>query len=292
MSQWLKEPLLHFLLLGGLIFVLYGMVSQQPGEQEIFISTGQQDTLINTFSRTWQRPPTAEEFKGLLDDHVREEIAYREAIAMGLDDNDVIIRRRLRQKLELLAEDVAALEVPADDQLQAFLQQHQDDYLVDARYSLRQLYFSPDRREDARADAEAALAGLQANGASNGAGLPGDPIALPGTMNDIRSGEIARLFGTGFADQLEQAATGSWQGPLESGFGQHLVFISNRQPQQVPQLEQVRDEVQRDWFSQRRREAVDGLYQRLAERYRIEIEAPAAGADEPGSAPGTGTGVP
>ena len=98
MSKWLKEPLLHFLVLGGLIFLIYGMVSQQRSEQEIFISAGQQETLINTFTRTWQRPPTAVEFKGLLDDYVREEIAYREGTAMGLDDNDVIIRRRLRQR--------------------------------------------------------------------------------------------------------------------------------------------------------------------------------------------------
>lgn len=287
MSKWLKEPLLHFLLLGALIFAVYGLLSDQRSEDEILISAGQQDNLINTFTRTWQRPPTPEEFKGLLDDYVREEIAYREASLMGLDDNDVIVRRRLRQKLELLAEDVASLGSPSDAELQAFLDEHPEDYLIEPRLSLQQIYFSPDRRTDPSADAEALLAELQAASEQPDTSALGDSIALPRRLDDARLGEIARLFGAVFADQLETAESGQWLGPVESGFGQHLVFIDEKVSGQSPSLEQVRQEVQRDWFSQRRREAVDTLYRRLAENYQIEIEAPAEIAD--GS--NTGAGV-
>ncbi|HET6564168.1 MAG TPA: peptidylprolyl isomerase [Xanthomonadales bacterium] len=274
MSKWLKEPLLHFLVLGGLIFVFYGLVSERRSEQEIFISAGQQDNLINTFTRTWQRPPTPVEFKGLLDDYVREQIAYREAMAMGLDEDDVIIRRRLRQKLELLAEDVASLSLPSDAELQAFLEAHPEDYRIEPRYSLQQVYFSGDRREDPAKDAQALLAELQSAGQPPDYSNLGDPISLPAKIEGVNQREIARMFGNNFSEQLEKVAPGAWAGPLESGFGVHLVFVSEFEPGKNPELDEVRDAVQRDWFSLRRREAVDGMYARLVESYSIEVEAP------------------
>ena len=122
MSRWLKEPLIHFLILGGLIFLAYDWLASKGSEPgEIFISRGQQENLLNTFSRTWQRPPTPQEYQGLLQDYIRQEIAYRESQAMSLDQDDIVIRRRLRQKLELLAEDIASLAVPSGDELQTHL---------------------------------------------------------------------------------------------------------------------------------------------------------------------------
>jgi hypothetical protein len=277
MSKWLKEPLLHFLLLGALIFLVYGWLSDERSADEIFISTGQQDTLINTFARSWQRPPTPAEFKGLLDDFVREEIAYREAKSLGLDDNDVIIRRRLRQKLELLAEDIAGLSVPSDAELQAFLDDNQNDYLIEPRYSLQQIYFSTDRREDAAGDAEALLAELQSASKPLDYSQLGDSIALPEMLENTRLSEITRVFGGDFSAELEQVESGQWAGPVQSGFGLHLILVTGQVPAQKPGLDQVRDAVQRDWFSVRRQEAVDGLYQRLAGNYTIEIEPPETG---------------
>ena len=147
MKRWLKEPLIHFLLLGALIFVAYQQLAGGgPSSDEIFISRGQQENLLNTFSRTWQRPPTPQEFQGLLKDYIRQEIAYRESKSMGLEQDDIVIRRRLRQKLELLAEDVASLVPPTDEQLQTYLDQHGEDFMVEPRLTLRQVYFSQDRR--------------------------------------------------------------------------------------------------------------------------------------------------
>jgi hypothetical protein len=283
MSKWLKEPLIHFLLLGALIFIVYDQFAgpgRAPGE--IYISRGQQENLLNTFSRTWQRPPSPAEFQGLLQDYVRQEIAYRESQAMGLDQDDIVIRRRLRQKLELLAEDVAALAAPTDEDLQTYLDQHPADFLVEPRLTLRQVYFSRDRRgAAAEQDALQLLQRIASDGPAGDFETFGDPLPLPSELRDMRESEIARLFGGVFTDGLQGLATGRWTGPVESGFGLHLVFIEQRQAGRVPELDEVRQAVRREWSSQRRREAVDGLYERLAENYTIEIEplvdSPAAG---------------
>jgi hypothetical protein len=274
MSKWFKEPLLHFLILGGLIFYLYSLVAVQGGAaDEIVVSRGQQENLINTFSLTWQRPPTQQEFEGLLDDYVRQEIAYREGQALGMDQDDIIIRRRLRQKLELLAEDVASLAVPTDGQLQEFLDENQEEFQLETRLSLHHIYFSPDRRgEVAEQDAVELLQRIGTDGPDGDLEQFGDPIPLPFQLDDAREGEIARLFGGIFTDELRGVEAGRWAGPVRSGFGWHLVFITSRVDGRVPELAEVRDAVQREWFAQRRREAVDGLYERLAENYTITVE--------------------
>jgi hypothetical protein len=273
-SRWLKEPLFHFLILGGLIFLAYGRLSG-PGSEpdEIYISRGQQENLLNTFGRTWQRPPTPEEFQGLLRDYIRQEIAYRESQSMGLDHDDIVIRRRLRQKLELLAEDVAALLAPTEQQLQDYLDQNPEDFRFEPRLSLKHIYFSRDRRGPAaEQDAADMLQLIRNEGPEGRMEQFGDPLPLPHSIRDLREGEIARMFGTVFTDGLVGIEPGRWAGPVESGFGLHLVFIENRVEGRAPELGEVRDAVQREWLSERRREAVDALYERLAARYTIEIE--------------------
>lgn len=274
MSRWLREPLLHFLLLGGLIFLVYDRLAG-PGSapDEIYISRGQQENLLNTFGRTWQRAPTPEEFRGLLQDYVRQEIAYREGQAMGLDEDDIVIRRRLRQKLELLAEDVASLAAPTEQQLQDYLDAHADDFLIEPRLTLRQVYFSRDRRgERAESDALQLLQRIATDGPEGGFEDLGDPLPLPSRLDDLRESEIARMFGRVFVQQIQGLQTGRWLGPVESGFGLHLVFIESREAGRVPSLEESRAAVQREWLAERRKQAVDSLYERLAEKYTVEVE--------------------
>ena len=275
MGRWLKEPLIHFLLLGVLIFVVYDqMAGDGRAADEIFISKGQQENLLNTFSRTWQRPPTPQEFQGLLKDYIRQEIAYRESKQMGLEDNDIVIRRRLRQKLELLAEDVASLAAPSDKELQAYLDTHSEEFMVEPRLTLRQVYFSRDRRgAAAEQDALTLLQRITTDGPEGAFETFGDPLPLPAELQNLREGEIARLFGSVFTDGLKGIETGRWSGPVESGFGIHLVFIEERVEGRAPGLDEVRGAVQREWLSKRRVEAVDSLYERLAENYTIEIES-------------------
>ncbi len=274
MSRWFKEPLIHFLLLGGLIFLFYNSVAGKGSAvDEIFISRGQQENLLNTFTRTWQRPPTPQEFQGLLQDYIRQEIAYRESRNMGLDQDDIVIRRRLRQKLELLVEEVASLAPPSDEQLQVYLDDHAQEFMIDPHLSLRQIYFSTDRRgANADKDAMELLGRISTAGPEGRFEDFGDPIPLPANIQDMREGEIARLFGTVFTDELKGLEAGKWSGPIASGFGIHLVFIEERVEGRVPELVEVRDAVQREWTSQRSKKSVDGLYERLAQNYTIEVE--------------------
>ena len=284
MGRWLKEPLLHFLVLGALIFLVYqGMAGPGPSRDQIFISKGQQENLLNTFTRTWQRAPTPDEFQGLLRDYIRQEIAYRESTSMGLDQDDIVIRQRLRQKLELLTEDIASLAAPTDADLQQYLENHADDFLIEPRLSLRQIYFSRDRRGDgAERDARDLLLRIDTVAVETDPHSLGDPLPLPAEMTGLRESEVSRYFGEVFTDGLAGLEPGRWGGPVESGFGLHLVIIDERVPAWAPELEEVRESVQREWSSQRRQEAVDGLYDRLAENYTIEIE-PLVAAPESGN---------
>lgn len=275
MTRLIKEPLVHFLILGALVFAWYNLTadqSNQPGE--IYVSKGQQENLINTFQRTWQRPPSPQEFKGLLDDYVRQEIAYREGLELGMDQGDIIIRRRLRQKMELLAEDVASLAAPTEQQLQEYLDANAGDFQLEPVISVRHIYFSRDRRGDsAEADAVELLQRIRTDGPEGNFEEFGDPLPLPYGFDAMRESEIARLLGRVFTDGLTGLETGQWEGPVESGFGLHLVFISERVDGRVPELVEVREAVEREWFNQRRRDTIDGLYERLAEKYQIEIES-------------------
>jgi hypothetical protein len=284
MSKWLKEPLIHFLLLGALIFVAHDQwAGKGRAPDEIFISRGQQENLLNTFGRTWQRPPTAEEFQGLLQDYVRQEIADREGRALGLDRDDIVIRRRLQQKLELLAEDVASLAPPSEQDLQDFLNAHPDGFMIEPRLTLRQVYFSRDRRgAGAGQDALDLLQRISRDGPEAEFEQFGDPLPLPARMEDLRESEVARLFGGEFTDALQGLEPGRWTGPVESGFGLHLVFIETREAGRIPELAEVRDAVQREWSSQRRRAAIDSLFERLAGNYTIEIEPLPDPQAEPG----------
>jgi hypothetical protein len=275
MIHWLKEPLLHFLLLGALIFGFYIKLNPAgPSENEIIVTRGQQEHLVTVFSRTWNRPPTPQEFQGLVNDWIREEIAYRQGLEMGLDTNDTIIRRRLRQKLELLAEDIISLAPPTQDELEAYRAAHEADYTLEPRYTLRQVYFSPDRRgpEAARDDADQALVMLETGGNLVDPDQMGDPISLPQRVVAERASELDATFGRVFTAALKNIRPGEWAGPIPSGYGIHLVYIEDMQPGRPLTLEEAERDVRRDWEKARQSESIDRLYDRLAEQYDITIE--------------------
>jgi len=276
MRRWLSEPLLHFLALGALIFLVYGLVNEDaPGEDEIVVTRGQQAHLVTTFTRTWQRPPTPSEFQGLMQDWIRQEIAYREGQSMGLDRDDTVIRRRLRQKLELLAEDVVSLREPTDEELQAYLEENQEAYTREPRYTLRQVYFSPDRRgDDAVRDAEQALVLLAEDGPLVDPEAMGDPLPLPHRLADERLSAVARQFGADFAEALASLRPDAWEGPVRSGYGLHLVKVEARDAGRPLTLQEARDAVARDLANERRQSAIEQLYDRLAEKYTITVERP------------------
>jgi parvulin-like peptidyl-prolyl isomerase len=242
------------------------------------------------FARVWHRPPTGAELKGLVDDHVKEEIATREAMAMGLDRDDTIIRRRLRQKLEFLVEDAAEQAPPTEAELQAWLDAHPQAFPGETRLALRQVYVSPARRgSSARADAERLLARLRAAGAGAKIDALGDATILPSELPKGPLSEVTRVFGSDFAAWVEAVAPGEWAGPLESPYGLHLVLVSEREAAARPPLAAVRPLVERELLAERRTSQLQALYDRLLEKYTVSIELPKEGEGPPAAAaPGGG----
>lgn len=281
--SWLREPLLHFLAIGALLFAIFGWQGG-TGSNRIVVTPGEVESMVATFSRTWQRQPTEQELKNLLDDRIRDEMAVREAVALGLDRDDTVIRRRLRQKLEFIVEgDVDATPV-TDAELQTYLDRHPDRYRLEPILTLRQVYLSPQRRGAALdADGQALLARLTLAGASAEIGNAGDPLLMPAELPGASRSDIARQFGDVFADATAKLQVGKWTGPIPSGFGVHVVFVRERVDSRAPRLDEVRADVERDLRADRQRERLDALYVDLLSRYRITIEG-ASGARSNNSA--------
>jgi len=279
LRKLIREPLFHFLLLGAMIFLLAGRVrSGSVGSgDKIVVTQSQIESMVVGFSRTWMRPPSQEELQGLVDDFVREEVLYREAKAMGLDQDDVIVRRRMRQKFEFLAEDLAARTGPPTDQeLEAYLRQHADKYSEERSFSFDHIFLSREKRgASAGAEATAMLARLNGKGAIDIEKL-GDAFLLPSRFDKTSAGETARLFGEKFAEDLTKAPLRTWAGPIESSYGIHLVRINARIPEGAPPLAKVRESVLRDLLSDRRKQELDTQYEKLRARYTVVVEPPEA----------------
>jgi len=281
MSRWLREPLLHFVLLGALIFAGYALVSRDDGNRadEIVVTQPQLAMLATTFAGTWQRPPTADEMDGLIRDYLREEVAAREAVALGLDKDDTVIRRRLRQKLEFISEDMTSRAEPTEHELQDYLAAHEDVFRTERRFTFTQVYLDPERRGDRLPrDADALLARLRADPGLDALTL-GDSLLLGSRFDALPASEVAREFGEDFAARLATLAIGSWQGPVASGYGVHLVRIVRRDDGEVPSLAQSREAVKREWSNAQRTAANEAFYRGLLARYSVKIERPRATAD-------------
>jgi hypothetical protein len=288
-ARWWREPLVQFLAIGGLLFGAFQWWSGgSPGASRIVITPGQLDALVAGFARTWHRPPTDQELKGLVDEHLREEVATREAVAMGLDRDDAVIRRRLRQKLEFLVEDALDVVPPTDAELQAWLDAHPEPFRREPRVAFRQVYLSPDRRKGSlEADARRLLEQLSKAGPEARIDALGDSVMLEDEVPRSTRSDVARLFGEGFADAILEVEPGRWAGPIRSGYGLHVVLVREREEGPLPTLAEVRPQVEREVAVDRRRRRIDAMYARLLERYRVVLErrgTPGSGeAASPGS---------
>ncbi len=247
--------------------------SGEPGK--IVVTQGQLASMREGFTRTWQRPPTRTEREGLTRDRVREEVYYREALALGLDRDDSIIRRRLRQKMEFVTDDIVAQAQPTDDELHAYLQAHPDKFRVEQQFTFRQLYLNPEKHgEHLARDTAQLLAKLSQAGGDTGFAAMGDPFMLENTFTAVPAGEVTKQFGDTFTAKLGEMSPGQWQGPVESGFGVHVVFLAERTPGRLPPLKDVRESVSGEWDSARRLEANEKIYREMLKRYTVTIENP------------------
>jgi hypothetical protein len=268
----LREPLLHFLLIGAALFAAYGWLN--PGEERqhrIAVTQPQVDAMAAQFQATWQRPPTAEELRGLVDAWVRDEMLYREGEALGLQRDDPVIKRRVRQKYEVISEEALASQPPSDADLQAYLTAHAEAFRQAGRVSFEQvLVVATGSGGDAQAALDNARDALARGAEPARVGLT---TMLPRQEDDTALDMVARDFGDEFAKQLESLPLNEWSGPVQSGFGLHFVRLSARSPGGVPPLADIRPAVVREWESARRREALDAQLQSLRNRYQVVMEA-------------------
>ncbi|PDT04498.1 hypothetical protein CO666_09690 [Rhizobium chutanense] len=274
----MSEPLVHFLLLALAIFVGYRVLGAGLGDKpgNIVVTAPKIEQMATVFTKSRQRPPTAEELKALIDDYVKEEVLVRGALALGLDRDDTVVRRRLRQKMEFL--DAAAAEVltPTDADLQAYLQVNAAMFEIDPMLAFQQVFFNPQRHGDATArDAGSALEALQADPAANLAFL-GDPTLLPPDLPLASKTSIGQTFGAEFTEELDKTPLDRWTGPIASGFGLHLIRVSKRVPGRVPALEEVRSAVAREWTNTKREELEGQRFAELFKHYTVSIEFPAS----------------
>jgi peptidyl-prolyl cis-trans isomerase C len=274
LTQALREPLVHFLLAGLAIFLIYGSFggAVDSSERRIAVTEEQVKRLASQWAQTWQRAPSADELDGLIRDYIKEEIYYREALRLGLDKDDMIVRRRMRSKMEFLATSEAENMTPSDAELQAWLDKRPGKYAAEPVYSLDQVYISTSGGEEAAiARAKALLKQLQGGAKFD---TMGDPLSLPRTLDSASQFEINRQFGEQFALALKSLPTHAWSGPVASGFGLHLVRIRAVTSSKQTKLADVRKSVENDWREATRVKREAQAYQALLDGYKIDIEKP------------------
>lgn len=284
MKNLLREPLVHFLLIGALLFGLYSLTqSGRPAtasSREIRLSLDEIAQLNLLFQSQWRRPPTPPELQRMVENKVQQEILYREALAMGLDRDDEIVKRRMAQKMQFLAEDIAAAREPTTAELRDWFEKNSTKFAQPPRLSFRHLYFSPDRRgAGARDDAQEALARLAGQPVdAKIAGSLADPFMSQDYYRDRTPDYLAKEFGPPFALAVAKLAPGSWQGPIESGFGWHLVFVDTVIPGRVPTFDEVEADVRTAWLGEQKALAWEKSYKEMRANYTVLLPAPPASA--------------
>ena len=275
----LREPLVQFLLVGMALFGGWRLV--QPADaargpaNRIVITEDDLKQMSAVWVSQGRPPPTLQQLQGLIDIKVREEVLYREALALGLDKDDTIVKRQLARKMDFLAEDLSKLEEPQPGELRAWYGQNQARFALPQRVSFRHLYFSPDHRgARARADAAAALAQLADKPIDAVPPLAGDPFMFHGFYGDRSIEVVAKEFGPPFARALAGVAPGAWSGPIESGYGWHLVFVDAMTPQRIPDFDEVEAEVRAAWVEDQREQTRTRLYRAMRARYEVVLPGP------------------
>lgn len=277
MKSFFRAPLLHFIVLGFILFVfdvgLGGKSENDPGQ--IHLQKGDIERIKARWKRTFGRDPTIDEIRVSIDEYVREEILYRTAKDMGLDENDSIVRRRLVQKIEFLSEDMLIASVPSDAELLTWYDKNIESYKEPARFTFLQVYFSSEKRgKNVVADVKSFLSDMEDYvGLSQGvqAGV-GDPSLLSGDYEALSVAEVAAEFGSDFSLSLSQLPIGQWSGPVQSEFGIHAVYIVDRSASYFPEFVELRERLETDFIRDQRKRANREFYQELRAGYEISFD--------------------
>ncbi len=272
---WLREPLLHFLVIGLAMFLLDAALNHGASPErsyKIALTVEDLRQLQDTFAAQWRRAPSVDEMRGLEEARIHEEVLYREALMLGLDRDDIIVKRRLAQKIQFLAQDVADAHQPTIGELKAWYVSNSARFALPSRFSFRQLYFSPDRRgRRAHDEAMKALAriGTEPEQSKAAAGMADPFMFLLDYYADRTPEELEKDFGLQFASAVPKLRPGSWQGPVQSGYGWHLVFVDNVIPGRTPVFEEVEAEVKAAWLGDRKQQALQRAYRAMRAKYTI-----------------------
>lgn len=276
LSKLIREPLVHFVLVGAAVFGLYALWGgdDQDERDRIVVTEGRVQQLEQVFERTWQRKPTPEELRGLIDTYIKEEVYYREAVKLGLDRDDTVIRRRMRQKLEFLTEPGDELLQPDSAALQAYLDANKAAFRIEPKIAFTQVFLDPDKSAEAPPmRARKALEVLKSSGPGGVSLDVGDPTLLQGSMPLSPLSAIARNFGESFAVNLTDLPENEWAGPIESPYGLHLVRVTARIDGYDPELAEIRDTVERKWRADQREAFQGQAYDQLLSRYEVVLPA-------------------
>ena len=284
-----REPLFHFLLLAAGIYAFYGAMDAGEDTDDTYavkIGSGQVRSLSDQFTSLWGRPPTANELDRLVREQVRTEILYREAVAMGLDDGDTVIERRLAQKLELLAQGLVTPAEPGDEELERWYAKNVERFRPESRYTLTHIFFDPDRRDDAILDEAGDLRDKLAalDGLPDDVGALGDRFMLQNYYPERTEVELRKLFGAGFVEQIVDLEPGYWHGPILSGYGVHLVFINGVVEPPQPDFADLRATLVDEWTREQVEEQSEQFLDRVMERYTIVVEEAEIALTSPGAA--------
>jgi hypothetical protein len=277
LKRWLREPLLHFLVAGLLLFAVYRVLHRGPGQGGNLNRIELTEDDLRQMSIAWvaqgRLAPTPEQMRNLVESRVREEILYREALVLGLDKEDTIVKRRMAQKMEFLAEDVSDLREPTTEELKTWFEKNAGRFALPARATFRHLYFSPDRRgEHTHGDAARALQQLAGKPADSPAAVAlADPFMFQDYYGDRSPEQLATQFGPQFAQALFQLTPGSWQGPIESGYGWHVVWVDSITPARVPAFEEVEADVKTAWVAEQREEFKRKAFAEMEKRYEVVL---------------------
>lgn len=273
MKKILKEPLVHFLFLGFLIFGYYYLTNKDSNAEEnsIVIDNTEYDYLLSLWKKQWQRDPNEQEIKAFIDQYLRQEVFYKEALAMNLDHNDLIVKRRLSQKMEAVSNDLnAIIKSPTDDDLKTFYEKNKDLFILPPAYSFKQVLFLND--ED-NLESEMETTKTQLN---NGQDIPKarqTKLSIPNSWNKSEATTIYKTFGDYFTSVLDSLPTNTWVGPIPSGFGQHLVYISKKEVSEIAKFETIKPYVEKEYQYQTELDMQNKVFEDLLDKYPVKLTA-------------------
>jgi hypothetical protein len=274
-----REPLIHFFVLGLVIFGLHGVLEKKPQAATdpflVEVSSADIEWFRTMWSKRMGREPTVQELRGQVNQLIREQVLSREAVSMGLDEGDVVVRRRLAQKMDFLFRDLSDITEPADSDLQKYLEENRSTYEIPMQVTFTHVYFSTDERGEEEA-AKAVQSLIEKLNANKGAQLDvsdlGDPFLLQSSYSNKDAAEIRREFGSRFAETVLGLEPHSWHGPVASGYGLHAVYVQERSDAKLPDFSDLKERLKADWMSARQRKITRKAYEKLRGRYRVLVE--------------------